>query len=100
MSSVFHKIAALLMFALIAAAIMVVHQNHLSRRLTTAIAKEQSEEHRLETAYRQMQLERAQWSAASRVEKISREQLKMQFPDATRTIHLGPVGERTSGAAK
>ncbi len=94
-----HKICAAFLLILIAISIAVVHLNHRARKLTTAISAEQSEQHKLESSYRQMQLERAQWSAASRVEKIAREQLRMQFPDATRTVHLaGNIA--VSGAPK
>jgi cell division protein FtsL len=83
-----HRICAALLLALVVIAIAVVHLNHRARKLTTQISRTQTDAHKLETNYRQLQVERAQWSASSRVEKIAREQLRMQFPDATRTIHL------------
>ncbi len=98
MNAILHRVAAILLLALMAVAVAVVYLNHRARKLTTAIAQEQTSQHKLETRYREMQLEQAQWSAASRVEKISREQLRMQFPDATRTIHLGPQSSASGGA--
>ncbi len=83
-----HRLCAALLLALVVVAIAVVHLNHRARKLTTQISRTQTEAHKLETGYRQLQVERAQWSASARVEKIAREQLRMQFPDATRTIHL------------
>jgi cell division protein FtsL len=93
--STWHKLCAALLLALCAVAIAVVHLNHRARKLTTQISRAETDAHKLETGYRQMQLERAQWSASSRVEKIAREQLRMQFPDATRTIHLSTVATST-----
>jgi cell division protein FtsL len=85
----------MLLLAVVGVAITVVHLNHRARKLTGENAQEQTRTHKLETEYRQMQLERAQWSAASRIEKKAREELRMQFPDATRTIHLSAAaGER------
>ncbi len=83
-----HRLCAALLLVLVVVAIAVVHLNHRARKLTTQISRAQTDAHKLETNFRQLQVERAQWSASARVEKIAREQLRMQFPDATRTIHL------------
>jgi cell division protein FtsL len=97
--SAWHKLCAALLLALCVVAIVVVHLNHRARKLTTQISRAETEAHKLETGYRQLQLERAQWSASSRVEKIAREQLRMQFPDATRTIHLTATQPNVISAA-
>ena len=86
-----HRLSAALLLALVVVAVAVVHLNHRARKLTTQISRTQTDAHKLETNYRLLQVERAQWSASARVEKIAREQLRMQFPDATRTIHLTSV---------
>lgn len=88
MNGVWHKLSAVLLIAVVGVAIAVVSLSHRARKLTSEITLEQTRAHTLETQYRQLQLERAQWSAASRIEKKAREELRMQFPDATRTIHL------------
>ncbi len=94
--SLWHKLNALLLIALVITALAVVRSNYRARTLATALADAQSQQHRLETEYRQLQLEQALWSSASRVEKIAREQLSMQFPDTTRTVHLtAPVKKAT-----
>jgi cell division protein FtsL len=88
MNAFLHKLAAVLLLAVIGVAIAVVHMSHRARKLTSEIAQEQTRSHKLETQFRQMQLERAQWSAAARVSQKAKEELRMQLPDASQTVPL------------
>jgi cell division protein FtsL len=50
-----------------------------------ALEHEQARGRALETEYGQLQLEQSTWGMPARVEKIAREQLRMQLPSAART---------------
>ena len=74
-----------LLVVLIACALSLVTSRHQSRRLFVALGDEQKVGRALETEYGQLQLEQSTWGMPARVEKIAREQLKMQLPSAART---------------
>ena len=74
-----------LLAILVACALSLVTSRHQSRRLFVALEHEQAAGRALETEYGQLQLEQSTWGMPARVEKIAREQLKMQMPSAART---------------
>jgi len=74
-----------LLVVLVTCALSLVTSRHQSRRLFVALGDEQVMGRKLETEYGQLQLEQSTWSMPARIEKIAREQLRMQLPSAART---------------
>jgi cell division protein FtsL len=79
------RVNVVLLAILVACALSLVTSRHQSRRLFVALEHEQAAGRALETEYGQLQLEQSTWGMPARVEKIAREQLKMQLPSAART---------------
>jgi len=79
------RVNIVLLIILVACALSLVTSRHQARRLFVALEHEQMIERALETEYGQLQLEQSTWGMPARVEKIAREQLKMQLPTASRT---------------
>ena len=79
------RVNVALLAILVACALSLVTSRHQSRRLFVALEHEQATGRALETEYGQLQLEQSTWGMPARVEKIAREQLRMQLPSAART---------------
>ena len=79
------RVNVVLLIILVACALSLVTSRHQARRLFVALEHEQMQGRALETEYGQLQLEQSTWGMPARVEKIAREQLKMQLPTASRT---------------
>ena len=79
------RVNLLLLFALIACALSLVTSRHQARRVFVELERAQAEARGYETEYGQLQLEQSTWGMPARVEKIAREQLRMQLPSAART---------------
>jgi cell division protein FtsL len=79
------RVNVVLLAVLVACALSLVTSRHQSRRLFVALEHEQATGRALETEFGQMQLEQSTWGMPARVEKIAREQLRMQLPSAART---------------
>jgi len=79
------RVNVALLAILVACALSLVTSRHQSRRLFVALEHEQAAGRALETEYGQLQLEQSTWGMPARVEKIARDQLKMQMPSAART---------------
>jgi cell division protein FtsL len=86
------RINLLLVVILVACALSLVTSRHQSRRLFVELERVQAEARGYETEYGQLQLEQSTWGMPGRVEKIAREQLKMQLPTAARTEIVGMPG--------
>jgi cell division protein FtsL len=78
------RVSLILLGALIACALSLVTSRHDSRRLFVELEREQARGRQLETEYGQLQLEQSTWGMPARVEKIARENLRMQLPPAGR----------------
>ncbi len=74
------KLNLLLLAALIACALSLVTSRHQARELFVELERAQSLSRGFEVEYGQLQLEQSTWAMPARVEKIAREQLKMQLP--------------------
>ncbi len=74
-----------LLALLVACALSLVTSRHQARQLYIALEREQAGTRALETEFGQLQLEQSTWGMPARVEKVAREQLKMQLPSAART---------------
>jgi cell division protein FtsL len=88
------RVNLLLLAVLVACALSLVTSRHQARKLFVELEREQAQAHGYETEFGQLQLEQSTWSMPVRVEKIAREQLKMQIPGP------GRVESISSGAAR
>jgi cell division protein FtsL len=74
------KVNLVLLAVLVACALSLVTSRHQARKLFAELEREQSRARAAEIEYGQLQLEQSTWSTPSRVEKVAREQLRMQMP--------------------
>jgi cell division protein FtsL len=79
------RVNLLLLAILVLCALSLVTSRHHSRRLYVELERAQAEARGYETEFGQLQLEQSTWGMPARVEKVAREQLRMQLPTATRT---------------
>jgi cell division protein FtsL len=78
------RISLVLLGALVVCALSLVTSRHDARRLFVELEREQARARQLETEYGQLQLEQSTWGMPARVEKIARENLRMQLPPSGR----------------
>jgi len=74
------RVNLILLALLIASALGTVASQHEARRLFSALEREQATQRRLDTEFRQLQLEQSTWAMHARIEKVALTQLKMQMP--------------------
>src|SRR4029078_8356103 len=74
-----------LLAVLVVCALSLVTSRHQSRRLFVELERGTAEARAFETEFGQLQLEQSTWGMPARVEKVAREQLRMQLPTAART---------------
>ena len=72
------RLNLVLLLAVIASALYLVHVQYESRRLYTEIEKVQGEFRRLEVEHERLQVEKHAQATPLRVEKLAREQLQMR----------------------
>ena len=89
------RINLLLLGVLVVCALSLVTSRHQARRLFVELERGLALAHAYETEYGQLQLEQSTWSMPGRIEKIAREQLRMQLPTAAR-IEIIDVSSRGS----
>jgi cell division protein FtsL len=78
------KVNLLLLAMLVGCALSLVTSRHQARELFVELEREQALARGYEVEYGQLQLEQSTWGMPARVEKIAREQLRLQPPDAPR----------------
>ena len=78
------RVNLLLLAILVASALSLVTARHQSRKLFVELERAQTEARGYETEYGKLSLEQSTWGMPARIEKIAREQLKMQLPDTGR----------------
>jgi cell division protein FtsL len=83
------KINLLLLVALVVCALSLVTSRHQARKLFVELEREQALARAYGVEYGQLQLEQGTWAMPARVEKIAREQLRMQLPGAGRVQVIG-----------
>ena len=74
------RLHLLLLAVLVLCALSLVTSRHQARKLFVELEREQANAHGFETEFGQLQLEQSTWAMPVRVEKIAREQLRMQLP--------------------
>jgi len=85
------RVNLLLLAVLVVCALSLVTSRHQARKLFVELEREQAKAHGYEIEFGQLQLEQSTWSTPARVEKIAREQLRMQLPGAGR-VEVIPAG--------
>ncbi|MGC3964753.1 MAG: cell division protein FtsL [Rhodocyclaceae bacterium] len=85
------RISIILLAHTIFSALGVVNIQYQSRKLVTAIEREQARGRALDVEWGQLQLESGTWAAHARVEKIARDRLGMVTPDKNALVALDPV---------
>ena len=78
------RVNLVLLAILVGCAVSLVTSRHQSRQQFVELEREQSRARAYEVEYGQLQLEQSTWSMPARVEKVAREQLRMQVPPTGR----------------
>lgn len=74
------KLNLMLLAVTVACALSLVTSRHQARKLFVELERAQAQSRAYEIEYDQLQLEQSTWAAPARVERLAREQLKMQLP--------------------
>jgi len=86
------RINLLLLMAVIATALYLVHTQYLSRQLYTELDRVQQDARRLETERDRLQVEKRAQATPLRVEKLAKEQLQMRTTSPAITQYVRPDG--------
>ncbi|MEO5701807.1 MAG: cell division protein FtsL [Casimicrobiaceae bacterium] len=73
-----------LLAVLVLCALSLVTSRHQARQRFVDLERVQTQAHAYEVEFGQLQLEQSTWGTPARIEKIAREQLRMQLPGAGR----------------
>ena len=99
-----NKLNLLLMIAVLASGVVLVHSAYDARLLFTRIDDTRAETRRLESDYQRLQAERRAQATNLRVESVAHERLQMSTITAavTQTVsdHAGAPATAASGAAR
>ena len=94
------RLSLVLLVAVMASALYLVHTQYESRRLFTQLDRAVAESRRLETEHQRLQVEKRAQATPLRVEKIARAQLQMRTATPAITQYVAdPAGARASAAA-
>jgi cell division protein FtsL len=86
------RLNLLLLLAVLASALYLVHTQYLSRQLFTELHRTQQETRRLELDHDRLQVEKRAQATPLRVEKLAKEQLKMRTTTPAITQYVRPDG--------
>jgi cell division protein FtsL len=87
------RLNVILLAALVACALSLVTSRHQARKLFVELERAQAAARAFDTEHGQLQLEQSTWAMPGRVEKIARDELRMQLPGPGRV-------EIVAGAAR
>jgi cell division protein FtsL len=92
------RVNLILLALVIISALGTVASQHQARRLFSELDREQVTQRRLDTEFRQLQLEQSTWAMHARIEKVALAQLKMQMPVPAKVqvVARGEPGTRRS----
>lgn len=94
------RLNVVLLLAVLASAIYLVHTQYESRRLFTELDRAVAEARRLETEHQRLQVEKRAQATPLRVERIARAQLNMRTATPAITQYVSdPQGVATANAA-
>ena len=88
------RLNLLLLAVLVVCALSLVSSRHQARKLFVELERENARQRAYDTEYGQLQLEQSTWGMPARVEKIAREQLKLQLPGPGRVEIVSAGGAR------
>ena len=80
------RLNVLLLIAVIACALAVVHSQHEARKRFAELDAEQSLAKRLDEERTQLQLEQSTWATHKRIEAVAARELGMRLPDTSSTV--------------
>jgi len=83
------RLSLLLLAVSTVCALSLVTSRHQARKLFVDLEREQALTRAYEVEYGQLQLEQSTWAMPARVEKIAREQLRLQLPRSARIEIIG-----------
>ncbi len=86
------RLNILLLLAVLASALYLVHTQYQSRQLFTELDRAQNEARRLELDTDRLQVEKRAQATPLRIEKLAREQLKMRTTTPAITQYVRPDG--------
>ena len=92
------RLNVVLLLAVLASALYLVHVQYQSRRLFTELDKANSEAHKLELEYERLQLEKRAQATPMRVEKLAKDQLQMR-PATPAITHYATYSEAAAADA-
>jgi cell division protein FtsL len=87
------RLNVFLLLAVLASALVLVHNQYESRRLFMALETARKEAHRLEVDHDRLQVERRAQATPLRVEKIARQQLQMRTASPAITQYVSLSGK-------
>ncbi|WP_440107194.1 cell division protein FtsL [Acidovorax sp. BL-A-41-H1] len=94
------RLNIVLLMAVMASALYLVHVQYESRRLFTELDRTTAEARRLETEHQRLQVEKRAQATPLRVEKIARAQLNMRTATPAITQYVSdPLGAATASSA-
>ena len=81
-----------LLALLLVCALSLVTSRYQARKLFVDLERERAQSRAYEVEYGQLQIEQSTWAMPARIEKIAREQLRMQLPSPARLriVEAGP----------
>lgn len=94
------RLNVVLLLAVLASAIYLVHTQYESRRLFTELDRAVAEARRLETEHQRLQVEKRAQATPLRVEKIARAQLNMRTATPAITQYVSDPQGVATGASK
>jgi len=86
------RLNLLLLIAVLATALLLVHTQYRSRQLFTEMERVNNEAHRLEVEFDRLQVEKRAQATPLRVEKLAKEQLKMATTTPAITLYVRQDG--------
>ena len=89
------RLSVLLLLAVVASAMLLVHSQYQSRRVFMALEAERKEAARLAVEHDRFQVERRAQATPLRVEQIARQQLQMRMVNPGITQYVAPAQAAT-----
>jgi cell division protein FtsL len=81
---------ALLVVAVLASAIGVVHARYRHRQLFTELSRLEKTRDALNIEFSRLQLEQATWAESNRIDKVARDRLGMKTPEPADIVVVRP----------
>lgn len=83
-------IVSTMLLLVIASALSVVHAKHQSRKLFAQLQSLTKQSDELDVEWGKLQLEQSAWSRHERIEKVARDQLGLEMPQASAIVLVKP----------